>query len=1464
VLKLSVFLAPQLTASIPMGDSFAPLSLFPDFTDWPGSASGAPDGPVTFTVTFNGPGGMFTVPATDVTPGHPGVNAGTAWQALFDEDTTAVNPFVFQDYSARTVHSFPVNQIADFVSSIYGTIGSISPTDPILLNATLSPGDNDNGYFSASDPTAQKIYEELGGLFPEGRKGDTVNGDALPDLLSVPVSAFEQVRAFHAPLPDLSYAIPETPTLDFHQGLTGLNNYPDILRLLNLVFDLEVKVPTGTPDGDFTVLVTPTWSSRLGAASKDVTPWTAATITSTVFLPTPQGPDYQNGMLGLNDTSRFSVTDLDTDLAADRLDSLSVALQTGQRSQLAQTFDSYLGDNPASTALTVPALRSAGPQVIWTGYAGADFAGFSGLLDGQKNLQTSLTAWMAAPTPANLPVIYAEQLMRGHRFDVYTASEPSPTWRSLCGRRGRYVFGPSTAHPIVVRDDDEGTVSPGASQKAGSVAPPPTDLYVHESIVRWHGWGLCAQRPGRQIDRYSNTTDPNPENVPPAPSTSGPSAPQLSAYFVPPTEARPTLLFPKLRFGNQYQFRARGVDLAGNSVDVTSTDASTATAPFTHYRHEPVRPPPSAGVAPFTPGEATLFLVLLDDQVDPPGTNGRWLFPPRVSELMAEEHGMFDGFSLGSPPTTSDGPSGSATTYQLITDYDAGNLGDVTVTPNDFSAPLIGTYDDGNQGVPYFTGTPQPWTPWLSDPLSAGPALSGLPGLAAGDVLTPVWNGVWPQLDPILVTLGGGTTPASQYLAPTSGSPGTVEVTLPPAEVALVRISSALADGALGLLGVWQWFGASESSPLGTLANQGQVWLLSPFQVMRMVHAVRLPLLAPALGSPVASRNPGSLSVDIEDPEFQVDAKSTSHVDVVAQWTDPYDNPLDPTSDPAEPPPGTSTMRSTITSGGPAFRLTIPDPTPTGPEAQPLTVVQPEQPFAFSPNEDDRTHQESTTHHVGDTLHHLIYYTATGTSRFADLFEQTETTAMTVGTAVTLGTSSLGLNGASVQVTIGSDTLQNGVDFSVEESSRMVTLLATTARPSGTYTAQIAYQPTVTVTGAPRAVEVLSTARPKVPVVSQVVPAWQLEGPSGAIDSGGISVTRSGGFLRVYLERPWFTSGAGELLGVVTTVTSPSDSFSSTFPTLPQQSWVTMMGIDPINYVGASTTPWPVVPNAFANLAVMPEVPYRPPYANPPQVHLAEDGEGFYQVWPYQVAYDGGSQRWYADIAPRPGETQEGTYPPPPGYFIRLALVRFQPYSIPVGGIVGGTVEVSPVVTATFAQPVPDRSVSVVTDSADKTGKTVTVTVSGPAYQGWRPPADLGGQGSIQYDADNLYAPSNPSIYGADIVETRGTQHTSTMVVEVQIQNEVLNKLGIEGDLAWQTTSTGPVLLPPTFSGEVFVTWGGTGPGGGGAVVLPEPVTSATKMRLRISEIDYYADDVAPAAVDTTFRRPFVTLIPLN
>ena len=328
-------------------------------------------------------------------------------------------------------------------------------------------------------------------------------------------------------------------------------------------------------------------------------------------------------------------------------------------------------------------------------------------------------------------------------------------------------------------------------------------------------------------------------------------------------------------------------------------------------------------------------------------------------------------------------------------------------------------------------------------------------------------------------------------------------------------------------------------------------------------------------------------------------------------------------------------------------------------------------------------------------------------------------------------------------------------------------------------------------------------------------------------------------------------------------MTNEADAYNSVFPTEHQQKFVTMMGIDPINYIGVSQAPWPVVPTAFANLAPVPIVPYRPPYSHPPQMALAEDPSTEYMVWPYAVNYDEGTGRWYADIAPRPGITQEGTYPPP-GYFIRLALVRFQPYSLDDPSSALGPIETSPVALATFAQPVPDRSVIVLPNTADATHSSVLVTVSGPGYQGFRPPQSIGGTPGLEYDPQNYYAPEDSRIYGTDIVNTLGTEHSSTVVAEVQIQNPALNKLGLIGELAWETLGT-PTRLAPTFGSDTIVTWGTTpSKKNNGLVKLPHPTSSTVKMRLRISEIDYYQGSTAPSTIDTSLRRPFVSIIDLN
>ncbi|WP_411699535.1 hypothetical protein [Conyzicola sp.] len=75
----------------------------------------------------------------------------------------------------------------------------------------------------------------------------------------------------------------------------------------------------------------------------------------------------------------------------------------------------------------------------------------------------------------------------------------------------------------------------------------------------------------------------------------------------------------------------------------------------------------------------------------------------------------------------------------------------------------------------------------------------------------------------------------------------------------------------------------------------------------------------------------------------------------------------------------------------------------------------------------------------------------------------------------------------------------------------------------------------VTSTGAALRVNVLSSARPDAPVVKYIVPTWEWQQSVLEVAGSPLAVrrVRTGGGLRVYLARPWFSSGPDELLGVV-------------------------------------------------------------------------------------------------------------------------------------------------------------------------------------------------------------------------------------------------------------------------------------------------------------------------------------------
>ena len=433
-------------------------------------------------------------------------------------------------------------------------------------------------------------------------------------------------------------------------------------------------------------------------------------------------------------------------------------------------------------------------------------------------------------------------------------------------------------------------------------------------------------------------------------------------------------------------------------------------------------------------------------------------------------------------------------------------------------------------------------------------------------------------------------------------------VQLPKARIARVRVSS-LFGGQLDLMGLYRWL--HETAERGDVSPdrmaeiergivESRHWMFTPFRDLTLVHAVQQPLDAPA-PEVEAERSIGETHADLRG-QMRLHAPSTAKVDLLAQWSEPRD-------DPARDEPDTVEARTHIME------------LPTALDGQPPRVDYPEAPDALRLEDDQllvfntrqaayarrqmqsrlddpganfeaterRKFQDQvnlaskvTAHEFGDTKYRRVRYHASATSRFREYFA-----------------------------------------------------LAITANPENLVRSSDEWT-----------LDIPSSARPAAPHVLYALPtfAWQQ-----ATDGGGtVTSTRRGGAVRVYLDRPWWSSGDGELLAVVLGQGFPDRSDKL-------YSYSTFWGQDPT--WGSPGLPLPHPPS-FKN-AVTSET----------HVQLSELPGATVEVVGFHVEWDGARKLWYCDINLDTGNA----YAP----FVRLALARFQPNSL-------SDVHISAVVLADF------------------------------------------------------------------------------------------------------------------------------------------------------------------------------------
>jgi hypothetical protein len=210
-------------------------------------------------------------------------------------------------------------------------------------------------------------------------------------------------------------------------------------------------------------------------------------------------------------------------------------------------------------------------------------------------------------------------------------------------------------------------------------------------------------------------------------------------------------------------------------------------------------------------------------------------------------------------------------------------------------------------------------------------------------------------------------------------------------------------------------------------------------------------------------------------------------------------------------------------------------------------------------------------------------------------------------------------------------------------------------------------------------VSVPASAPPDPPHISYAVPAfgWRLDaGPVGNVALGTgetLQRTRVGGGLRVFLERPWYSTGEGERLAVIL---QGSDAVPATL--------LSRVGIDPT--VGESA--WPSTADLTTAMF---------PGADTDGSVLLSERPAHVAVASYEPSFDRNRQLWACDVTLDMTALPWGDWP-----FVRLAFARHQPDAI-------DGAHLSNVVLGQWAQLAPDRHLVVERKAADR----VTVELRG-------------------------------------------------------------------------------------------------------------------------------------------------------
>lgn len=410
-----------------------------------------------------------------------------------------------------------------------------------------------------------------------------------------------------------------------------------------------------------------------------------------------------------------------------------------------------------------------------------------------------------------------DELIIGNRIDV--REEKDGEWRSLCRRNEEYEIIEKRIK--FMSNDVEGMISITTSEADGKEFEERSS-HLAESIFRWSGWSLTVNPIGKTIG-VSELPD-NLNNI--QLSNLLLATNKLSTRFSVVKES-----LPILRFGRSYQFRSRIVDLAGNGPSYSDALDDEyilpEDGPVKYYRYEPVPSP----IIVFTdkasltyPGELVDVMVIRSLAEDKKSTDDpnqynsfseRHIGPPKISQQMAEYHGMFDN---------NDWYRDDDDLYEKLIAKEG------SISPNSVQT-------GATLKIPY-----------LPDPLAFGTIFHDLYWEEEGSLTNFVkFTGKWPENESFKIKIVNGKTEKIEF------NQRVLKITLPRGSIKEITFSTMISNDNLELMALYslavndEKFASDKKAfdRFRQLSAAGMNWLLTPPKKIRIVHADTKPQTNP-------------------------------------------------------------------------------------------------------------------------------------------------------------------------------------------------------------------------------------------------------------------------------------------------------------------------------------------------------------------------------------------------------------------------------------------------------------------------------------------------------------------------------------------------------------------------------------------------------------------------------------------